>query len=245
MAIALVGVKGTFLNGSSSPQTPTFGQATTAGNLLICLTSIGNSNTSAPSISGVSNWYQGHVKTIKDGPVSSLEVAFWYKQNCAAGETAPTFTATGSNHLDCQLLEFSGASILPLVPPFDQTSFGISQGTNITTVTSTNNAVDLAGGELQLCCTLAVGASGAPQPWTDTYGSNATSIVTGSTVNTNAAWHSQFSYAITADNSVADTCTSVMTGWLGTNSFLMIVGSIKAYTLPSPVSYFALPRATN
>src|SRR5258707_147264 len=89
-ASALVGSAGAFASSAAASISPAFGQATTAGHLLVGVVT-GNVNTGF-TVSGATGWVQaGIVK-----PTATLEIAVWYKPNCGAGETAPTFNeATG------------------------------------------------------------------------------------------------------------------------------------------------------
>src|SRR5438477_5453899 len=105
MAIALVGSLGTPVTGTTSVS-PTFGQATTAGNLLICWLIGAPNGYTLPS-----GWSQA--ASSFDGQTSLV----LYKANCGASETAPSFTTATNTFMAAALGEFSGAAT---TSPVDQ-----------------------------------------------------------------------------------------------------------------------------
>src|SRR5881396_1735974 len=98
MAIALVGSVGTAVTGTTSVS-PTFGQSTTAGNLLIAW--VINDNGVTPATP--SGW------TLMAGNGAGDRARVYFKPNCGAGETAPTFSEAGATFMAAALAEFSGA----------------------------------------------------------------------------------------------------------------------------------------
>lgn len=197
-SIALVGSAGTYLrqtSGGSSPISPAFGQATTAGNLLVAC--ISQRNGTPATVSGATGWQKG--PSMYYTITNQIEVTIWFKPNCAAGETAPTFNAPGgATYFSAQLIEFSGAD---LYAPLDKSNAVVS--TLDTALTFGNLAPDAASGDVVITAVLHTGSS-TTATFTDTYGSNATSINLGNDGNIVALQHSDFAYAITTGNSVAD-----------------------------------------
>jgi hypothetical protein len=128
--IALVKA-GAFKVGSSSACAPAFGQATTAGSLLVAIAGCAGT---VPAITG-SGWVAG----------TSGSLGIWYKPNCGAGESPPTFSAAGATSpIYAQLLEFSGA---------DTSAPGETSGTALSSagassITAACTAVDAAVGNL-------------------------------------------------------------------------------------------------
>lgn len=79
---------GSFLSTSGGSITPQYAQATTAGDLLVAW--VGANAATPPSINTTATGWSKAVAAYG----SHVEVDIWYKANCAAGETPPTFTAT-------------------------------------------------------------------------------------------------------------------------------------------------------
>jgi hypothetical protein len=87
----------------SSSLSPSFGQATAAGNLLVAWVYADTGGSSDP-FNPVSGW----TKAVVPGASFNWS-SIWYKANCGAGETAPVFTTAGANFgANSQLAEFSG-----------------------------------------------------------------------------------------------------------------------------------------
>ena len=114
---------------------PAFGQATTAGNFLLCLVASGGNT--ALTLSLNQGWTQGPHNT-----ATGAHAEIWFKPNCAAGETAPTVTASASTRIDAVLLEFSG---IATTTPLDQ-SGSLNSTTSPQTVSC--SAVDGGAGRL-------------------------------------------------------------------------------------------------
>jgi hypothetical protein len=110
MAIALVKA-GTIVTATGTSVAPAFGQATAAGNLLVaCLVTItGGAYTLTIS--------DGTWTRVSPTDSNSTHAAIFYKQNCGAGETAPTLNASTTVTLWGVLSEWSGADI---TAPFDK-----------------------------------------------------------------------------------------------------------------------------
>lgn len=193
MAIARVGSLGTVATGTSSCS-PTFGQSTTAGNLLIC-------------------WAVGVGATV-DTPAgwskialgSNPDAAILYKPNCGAGETAPTVTGPTS-FVAAMLGEFSGAAT---VSPLDVSgSVGTASTTSPSTVTA--SGADAASGEL--ACTASVYFYSMAATKTTTHSINNGTLTGGaSNDGTSTVNHYRFgAYAITTANASADANTDTFT----------------------------------
>lgn len=132
MAIANVSI-GAISTVTTSTVTPSFGAATTAGNLLVCV---------AGAVTG-----GGVLSTSSTGWSSAIvgifgvsNTAIFYKPNCGSGESAPTVSTSGSSitALYAALSEWSGVATSS---PVDQSNE--SSGTP---------ANDLTAGELAISC---------------------------------------------------------------------------------------------
>lgn len=108
MAVALVGSLGTVSTGTTTV-TPSFAQATTAGNLLICW-AMGSCTSALTMRTTASGW----TSPTPGGNINQMCVVM-YKPNCAAGETAPTvnFSAGTGLFVAAALAEFSGCTTAP------------------------------------------------------------------------------------------------------------------------------------
>jgi len=137
MAIALVGSAGAISTVATASITPAFGQATTAGNLLIARVT---DNVGGIAIATTSTGWTQAVQAQS----GANDAAVFYKMNCGASETAPTFTATGATVMFADLTEWSGAATSAAL---DQsgTGGGAANPTAGCTANDTNTA-DLAVG---------------------------------------------------------------------------------------------------
>ena len=229
--IALVGVAGAFTTGTATSVSPAFGQATTIGHLLVAWVS-GSANPAPGITTGQAGW----VKAVDSGGAGSAqEATIWYKPNCAAGETAPTFTsANGSSTMYAQLAEFSGALT---ASPLDQTGF-VFPNAGVTTLTATNSAADSAGGDLIVTASRwAMGTSGT-STFVDT-GNNATPISIGHTGNPAQTRYANFTYAIapTAAPNNRFPYVSLVGGQLatGTNQAGVLAAAVNVSAFPNDV----------
>ena len=115
---------------------PAFGKATTAGNLLLAyVVSNGSSATFPITVTGT-GW-----TLAKSGGGAYFWMSIWYKKNCGASETPPTFNGQGSDTWSA-LAEFSGADTSA---PFDK---GAVSATEATSWTAAFTAPDSVPGEL-------------------------------------------------------------------------------------------------
>jgi hypothetical protein len=85
---------------------PSFGQATTAGNLLIAFLSSISGSATNPFSTGAAGWQQA---AASGGAYQWA--AIWYKENCASGETAPVFSLSDGIASAGMLAEFSGGAV--------------------------------------------------------------------------------------------------------------------------------------
>ncbi len=195
MAVALVGSLGALSSTiSAGSLSPAFGQTTTAGNLLVawCYGSDTNS------------------KTINQGwtflSTSTAPKNFAYKANCAAGETAPTYTFTAGSVGGIALAEFSGCATSS---PFDKTGTGTG---GASPVTGTASGADSASGELVLAIVISnLSKSGTDTTAVSAMANISTIVAAGNNDATSAASHLRFAYGITTGNSAADSATGTST----------------------------------
>lgn len=181
MAIALVGSLGAVK--TAAPWQASFGQATTAGNLLIM-------------------WATGSGDNTIDQGWSNFGIDIWYKANCGAGETAPTLTPGANTPKAIMLGEFSGVATSS---PADLYNFGQSfSSPNTTTLASP----DASSGELLIAVNLVALTKSGTHTSTTSFNNGATSLGNVNDDSTSGIYHYRFSYGITTGNSAADSLTS-------------------------------------
>jgi hypothetical protein len=114
LPVTLVGSAGK-ASGTSSPLTAVYGQAPTAGSLLLAIVSAGSTTAETPNIStsatGWSRLISGSVGNNPSG-TSKAVVDAWVK-TAAGSDAAPTFTQTlsGTPVLTCFMYELAGANL--------------------------------------------------------------------------------------------------------------------------------------
>lgn len=190
MVAALVGSLGTVATGSGSAS-PAFAQSTTAGNLLIAWAAMPENLGQPSTPAGWSVAAYGNNNT----------ACLFYKANCSAGETAPTITSSGGA-VYAALAEFSGCSYSSL--PKDQTNVA---NNNVSPLALSMIAPDIAASELVVSCAADLLSKSGTATTSDTYASNATALNVGNNDATSTLAHYRLSYAITTNNSVADSIT--------------------------------------
>ena len=136
MAVGLVGSAGGLATAAGASVTPAFGQATTAGSLLICC-AISGTNTSF-TITGPSGWVNANAV----GQLGN-RAEIWYKPNCAAGETAPTVNCTLASVMAAQVSSWAG--VAP-VSPLDTSGTATAAAVSSLTVTTAGNVSGGGGG---------------------------------------------------------------------------------------------------
>lgn len=209
MAIALVGSAGAISTVTTTTVTPSFAQATTAGNLLVCIAAVVSSGGSPTLTTSSSGWSQATVNT----GVALLNTAIFYKPNSSAGETAPTISTDAGGgsvtNLYAELSEWSGAATSS---PVDKTRS--AQGTT----TSTPSA-DTTSGELAIAILLFLNSKSA------TYTISTSWSPAGGTVNslnntgaTKAGQAFMGSSDIMSSNASADQATWTVTPSTGTQT---------------------------
>lgn len=210
--------------------TPAFGQATTAHNLLVAW--VGGNSTTAFTVTGPSGWVQA---VDRNSAANNTRASVWYKPDCGALETAPTFN--GSVSVRASVGEFSGAD---LVTQPDQT--GSNTGTT-SPQTATAAAPDGGTGRLVVSCAGVRLTAGATTVISDSltgavdFGSNDTSAV-------NHHTHGFYSLSVATGSSAdADTLT-VTGGTLGTfTTAIASFAPVPPPPLPAPAHLQAVNRA--
>lgn len=222
MAIALVKL-GTATTGTTSVS-PTFGQATAAGDLLVAWLSApgGAAAPGAPS-----GWSTGKVQL---DSLNNRYSCIFYKANSGASETAPTFTDGAATFMAAALGEFSGADTLA---PLDQ-----SAGANGLTSTQvlTAASADAASGDLVIACDGFAYSMAATKTTSDTFNNGATATDVGNNDGTSSATHYRMSYGITTSNASADTNTVAFTITNVTATHMALASFTVPAAAPAPVS---------
>jgi hypothetical protein len=199
MAIAFVRA-GALASAAASSVSPTFGQATTAGNLLICCA---GANVNFGAIATPAGWTLGFAI----GSGATGKVVVFYKPNCGAGETAPTLddSANGSTQMYAVLAEFSGADTSA---PLDKHGFAQS----VLTTGSTAGANAGAGADLVISCWWINNSKSATATITAAYTeATASSAVLGSSAATKALQWFWAGYAIDSAAGASDSITLTVT----------------------------------
>lgn len=206
MAYALVGSAGTVATGSGSAS-PAFGQATSAGNLLIAwVIAVGGGATTSAS---------GWSKAVARGDLTAI----WYKPGSGAGETAPAFTGTGN--MFAMLAEFSGGATSS---PFDQ---GIAQGgAGTSPVVATNTSADVQAGELLVSAARDALSKAGTATTSSTFNNGATPTTNANNDSTSTTDHYRFDWGITTGNSAADS-NSHANGSMNLSATDVVIGSFK------------------
>lgn len=230
MAIALVGSVGAVTVGATTSVQPTFGQATTAGNLLVCVVTAVSPNSTSPFVAcsdGTWTFVGGNVD-----PGASHAVSIWMKANCGAGETAPTWSKGFSNPITAQLTEWSGAGTSPTADVVTDTTNGAWSAASPKTISLTLSAVDSGASDLYVAgaCLDDGGKSATVTVGTPTWsptGGTSFSNHNGTTKTTFHAWFGQY---IVAGNggSTAGSVSVTFTASTGTISGDSCLVSIKA-----------------
>lgn len=197
MAIARVGTAGT-VNSGTTTASPTFAQATTAGNL--CVAWAASAGTVA--MASGSGW------TLVTPSVANVKI--WVKPNCGASEAAPTFS--GTTFTAAVLAEFSGTDTNTTG---DNGASG-SAGTSSPNVQNDSTGVAQPGEVLLLGGSSLVFSMAATNTTAHAYNNSATTVNPTGWNNdaTSTANHFRFSYGITTsipggkNNSLTTTFTT-------------------------------------
>jgi hypothetical protein len=219
MAVALVK-----LGAVASSLSPSFGQPTTAGNILVAWLTSNSGNATDPFGSSSPGW----VKAVTGG--SAFEwTSIWYKADCGASETAPVFTDSGSSAGNSLLGEFSGAAI---VSPLD--SSGSSSGGS-TNQTATNAAPDAAAGDLIIFSAMWNGGNAGGTITNAMTDSGGNSVTPNATDNSGSAgsFYYDFVWGVAGTTGVSeDTATAMMSAF--NNGSCAIVSFLAAGSGPAP-----------
>lgn len=209
MAATLVKA-GTLVQKSSTSITPAFGQPTTAGNLLVGVVSINLNDALSTTAAGWVQAVQGS---------ANPRIAMFYKENCAADETAPTFTCTLSGVMHAVLFEFAGAATSTVL---DKTGTAGSATSPWTAVTS---APDSAATDLAIVAVRTDSGHASTGTWASTPAATWTTLDTDGA--TNRGHHSYSAYRVyTAGGSAADAVKVSFTGTLSGSAWEIV--SFKA-----------------
>ncbi len=182
MAIAQVGALGAYTVGGAFSVQPPFGQATTAGNLLVAWL--------APGGAGPAGWTQA--VTV----FNNVQPAIWYKPNCSSSETAPTFTLSSNPfgiNMQGMVAEFSGADTSPL-----SGTVGTSGATS--PLVATASPADAIAKALIATFTVdslsKAGTATLTDTYTDSGGAQPTTVVAHTDASTSLVFHFICTYAI-------------------------------------------------
>lgn len=198
-AVALVANGTVVSNGGSGAVAPAFGGTTVAGHLLLC-TVIATTDSAGGNFTCSSGSWS---RAVQEVGIANVQSAIFYKANCVAGETAPTFSYSLAATLNAALWEFSGVATLS---PLDQ-SAGANGSGSISSSAQANpicGAADGFSGSLIVTSDAWTFSSGTTSTSTDTYGNGATPTVklnndASATVN-----HYRFAYGVTTTKAAAD-----------------------------------------
>lgn len=211
MAVALVKL-GTVAEGTTSAS-PTFGQATTAGNFLVAWVL----DKSSANLVTPTGWSAAVAAT------GAIGAGVYYKGNCTASETAPVFSDASGFQMDACLAEFYG--VLTVSPLNQHTS--VSGGLTSPQVVTAPGA-DAAVGELMCTSEFIDYSMAGTKTTTDTY-TNATATAAANNDSTSILSHYRFSYGITTANASADS-NSVAFTITSVTQVSLAIASFKAMT---------------
>lgn len=195
MAIALVKA-GTPSTSVTSAITPAFGQATTAGDLLIAVVA---ANANAAITTTGTGWSKANGVNNANG-----SSAVFYKKNCGASEVAPAFACVGATFMAAQLDEYSGAATTG-----GQDSTNTATGTT-TGITATNSAADTGSKDLVVVSGFWLLSSSKTRTWTDSFNNGGSAVVSNDNGSTSTTTHFRFVGAINTGNSSADSDTQTI-----------------------------------
>lgn len=241
MAIALLKA-GAVATGTTS-LTPAFGQSTTAGNFLSC--QLTSTNSTLITISGTpSTWLQA----VPASGFTSLVFVF-YRADCGAGESVPTFTANSGDALTAVLAEWTGVAT---TSPLDQSGIGSRSGNS---VVITNSAADTTALDLCLAAIIYFNSKNATATFSSVWKPPSLGFpggTNGNTGGTKTANWSYFPYGIyTAGGGSADTVTSTASPSSGSVSSgdgvmasFIPAGAAVEYLPPAPRSFVPQMRAS-
>lgn len=200
--------------GTIATTAPAFGQATTAGNLLILLGWMAE-----VSITGWSFAEQTSTATAPGGQI-------WFKANCAASETAPSVPSGTAT----MLVEFSGGATTSPLDQHKQQSHTINSP-----IVPANAVADVAAGELVIVViTMNLSKAGTASV-TDTFNNGATATNLANNDATSTANHYNLLYGVTTGNSAGDQDThtegSMNLAELGACIASFKLGAVVAHSL--------------
>lgn len=218
MTAALVKA-GTIASVSTTSITPAFGQATTAGNFLF---GICGSNGAGSLTTSSSGW-----NILNPLFLSNSGTMFFYKMNCGASETAPTFTDTGATLMSACLAEFSGlatSSASDAFTNFPQRQNVASIGPDTTSVHGTTGGLAVAGAFIN-------GSKSQTITDTSSWGSSGTNASLCTNASTKQATHLIASYQLTS--STGTISASYTLGWAPSTGLISACGLIASFLPPA------------
>lgn len=197
MTWSLVGSAGTAVQGASAAAiTPTFGQTTTAGNLLVLMVAGISTTTGDDALPAApSGWFIA--KQI--AAAGNCDCSLFFK-TAAGSDGNPTVAGLTGQLLAGQLAEFHW-SVAGLVPVPDQTSSAV--GVAGATLTATNGTADAQAGDLVIVVGGVEYGTAATKTNTHAINNGATTNLIGNNNATSSREHYTFSWGITTGNSGA------------------------------------------
>jgi hypothetical protein len=209
------------INQSSGTLAPQFGLPTTAGNLLVCLIT---DTANCPIVSNPGGW----ALSAKSG---NNAAALWYRPNCGAAESPPTFTdGSGTGAGTAILLEFANITV---TSPLEANS-SANGATNPQTIS--NSGSDSQAGELVVVC---CGSTGTVQTTGSVaFNNGAQAKMVASNPNHTAGF--MFAYGVNTSIPAQDSATAT---WSSNGTFGMSLATFKFGAAPPPVVTGSVPLA--
>ena len=198
---------------------PSFGQATASGNLLVAFMYSVGSAASDPFGTSSPGW----VKIATTPGEAYNWASMWCKPGCGTGETAPVFTDSGGGPDMSVLAEFSGAATSS---PVDKYGAVMAYTTDTSTAVPCS-APDTAAGDL-IVAGMAWQSGGAPlsATMTDSAGAAVTAAVFGSTSSPPTVLVAAYGVAGSSTGASDDTAVLSASSYVGYGSG--VIASFKA-----------------
>lgn len=186
--------------GGTGPATPTNMPAgSTQGNLLVATCSAAVSNSGGTFTCSDGTW----TRAVQEVGRNNVQTAIFYKPNCDANETLPSFTYSNSSTHRVVVWEFSG---VVKVSPLDRTASANGVGTALVgpNITATTGGTDVANGELVISSDAFSLNSNYTHTSSDTYNNGATPTGNVNNDSTSQRTHYRFAYGFTTSHAAAD-----------------------------------------
>lgn len=200
----------------------------TAGNLLVvtCSASVSTANGTFAESSSL-----GYTKAVQDVAQSNVQTAIFYKPNCGASETMPSFTYSLSSTHRVMIWEFSGCIKATAVLDKTGANHGAGSGSLPFGFTATTGGTDARSGQLIVTSDAFSFGSNYVESSSDSYNNGATPSGNVNNDSASQRTHYRFAYGITTGNASADTNTP-SSNQVGVNS----VGSTSVATFKIQVN---------